>query len=44
MEFEDGGFPDDTIVKSWLTLCKKVFKDSSEGSTVGVHCIAGLGR
>jgi hypothetical protein len=45
MTFPDGGVPDDNIVTQWLKLCKLVFEDSStEGSAIGIHCIAGLGR
>ena len=42
MPFPDGGFPSDQIIITWLDLCKEAFKN--KGATVGVHCVAGLGR
>jgi len=42
MPFPDGGAPTDTVVSDWLTVCKTAFKEKD--CTVGVHCVAGLGR
>jgi len=42
MSFPDGGFPADEVVNDWLNLCKTAFKEKN--ATVGVHCVAGLGR
>ncbi len=42
LPFEDGGCPSDTIISKWITLCNNVFKE--EGKSIGVHCVAGLGR
>lgn len=44
MPFPDGGFPTNDIVGHWLVLCKEVFVSSKEEASVGVHCVAGLGR
>jgi len=43
MPFHDGGAPSDDIVNKWLSLIKNTFKEG-EKETVGVHCVAGLGR
>jgi len=43
MPFPDGGFPSNETVDSWLDLCKVVYKNESDAS-IGVHCVAGLGR
>jgi len=40
--FPDGGAPNEQIVQSWLSLCKTAFKTADD--TIGVHCVAGLGR
>jgi len=43
LPFPDGGAPSDETVERWLLLCRETFKkDSSE--SIGVHCVAGLGR
>jgi len=42
LSFPDGGTPNEQIIISWLNLCKVAFKKEEE--TVGVHCVAGLGR
>ncbi len=40
--FKDGNFPPKSVVKSWL---KTVTSIKNQGSnTIGVHCVAGLGR
>jgi len=43
MSFSDGGFPSNDVVDNWLTVCKNTFKDGKQVS-IGVHCVAGLGR
>jgi len=43
MPFPDGGFPSDDVVDKWLALLRGSFKDT-ENETIGVHCVAGLGR
>lgn len=43
MPFPDGGAPSDDVVDKWLTLLRNTFKDD-EKETIGVHCVAGLGR
>eukprot|EP01116_Phalansterium_solitarium_P013684 TRINITY_DN31084_c0_g1_i1.p1 TRINITY_DN31084_c0_g1~~TRINITY_DN31084_c0_g1_i1.p1 ORF type:complete len:164 (+),score=7.44 TRINITY_DN31084_c0_g1_i1:193-684(+) len=43
MPFQDGGTPSDETVERWLALCRETFKKESE-DTIGVHCVAGLGR
>jgi len=43
LPFPDGGFPTNDVVNSWVALCKSVYKDEGEAS-IGVHCVAGLGR
>lgn len=44
MPFPDGGFPTNDVVSNWIQLCKVVFESSKEEQSVGVHCVAGLGR
>jgi len=45
MPFNDGGAPSDEIVNKWLNLLQSSYKeDSKEKETIGVHCVAGLGR
>jgi protein tyrosine phosphatase type 4A len=45
LSFPDGGFPSDSVVNSWLDLCKEAFKNAkSESVSIAVHCVAGLGR
>jgi len=43
LPFHDGGFPPSDVVHRWVSLCKNVYKDN-EGCSIGVHCVAGLGR
>jgi len=43
LPFPDGGSPADDVVDKWLSLLKSAFKDI-EQETIGVHCVAGLGR
>jgi len=43
LPFPDGGFPSDAVVSSWVKVCRNAYKDD-DGSSVGVHCVAGLGR
>jgi len=42
MPFQDGGSPSHEIVQRFLSLCKQTFRNP--GQTIGVHCVAGLGR
>jgi len=46
MSFPDGAFPPQDIITKWLNLCRRVFETPEHGKvkTVGVHCVAGLGR
>uniref|UniRef100_A0A7S0T5S2 Protein-tyrosine-phosphatase n=1 Tax=Erythrolobus madagascarensis TaxID=708628 RepID=A0A7S0T5S2_9RHOD len=56
MFFSDGSPPSEDIIRAWLLLLEKVFGASatnneehgeecdSEGVTVAVHCLSGLGR
>jgi len=43
MPFPDGGAPSDDVVLKWLNLLKANYKED-EKETIGVHCVAGLGR
>lgn len=43
MPFSDGGPPSDDVVDKWLSLLKTAYKED-EKETIGVHCVAGLGR
>jgi protein tyrosine phosphatase type 4A len=45
MPFTDGGAPPDDVVNKWLNLLESTYKeDSANRETIGVHCVAGLGR
>eukprot|EP01133_Synstelium_polycarpum_P002927 gene2927-3367_t len=41
LPFEDGKFPPPQIVNQWLRLLRE---HSDRNETIGVHCVAGLGR
>lgn len=43
MPFSDGGAPSDDVVDKWLAILKTAYKED-EKETIGVHCVAGLGR
>jgi len=43
MPFADGGAPPKETVERWLHLCHNAFKKDT-ADTIGVHCVAGLGR
>jgi len=43
MPFPDGGFPTGDVVDAWLHLCRVAWKENKDAS-IGVHCVAGLGR
>ncbi|EFA78690.1 putative protein tyrosine phosphatase [Heterostelium album PN500] len=43
MPFPDGGAPSDSVVENWLKILKDSYKKDGK-ETVGVHCVAGLGR
>jgi len=47
--FPDGDPPPDSIIVRWLTLVKNTFDAdkkaaASAGRSIGIHCVAGLGR
>mmetsp|Transcript_45015 Transcript_45015/g.105598 ORF Transcript_45015/g.105598 Transcript_45015/m.105598 type:complete len:168 (+) Transcript_45015:488-991(+) len=45
--FPDGDPPPDAIIVRWLSLVKQTFDDkksASAGKSIGIHCVAGLGR
>lgn len=44
MPFSDGEPPPPEIVARWLALCEEKFKIPDSKCTIGVHCVAGLGR
>lgn len=46
MPFADGGFPTQDIIKEFIQLCHAVFAKSTpeKEESIGVHCVAGLGR
>lgn len=52
MEYDDGGAPPLEIINKWLDVVQTTFHDApdssgpngSEGPTIAVHCVAGLGR
>lgn len=45
MVFPDGDPPPDTVIASWLALCRATFaKGNPDKRTIAVHCVAGLGR
>ncbi|KAG2236247.1 protein-tyrosine phosphatase-like protein [Thamnidium elegans] len=41
IQFEDGGVPSKEAIDSWLDLVEKTKQNQT---TIGVHCIAGIGR
>ncbi|KAL0080748.1 protein-tyrosine phosphatase-like protein [Phycomyces blakesleeanus] len=41
IKFSDGGIPDPAMVERWLKLIDEA---KEQGTTVGVHCVAGIGR
>ncbi|CDH57414.1 protein tyrosine phosphatase [Lichtheimia corymbifera JMRC:FSU:9682] len=43
LPFKDGGTPPPDVVRAWLTLVETT-KNKQPGSTIAVHCVAGLGR
>ncbi|GAM25450.1 hypothetical protein SAMD00019534_086250 [Acytostelium subglobosum LB1] len=43
MPFPDGGAPSDSVVDNWLRILKESY-NKDDKQTVGVHCVAGLGR
>jgi len=45
MVFPDGDPPPDSVITSWLALCRTTFaKGNPDKRTIAVHCVAGLGR
>jgi len=43
MPFPDGGAPTDDVVDKFMELCRTSFKQDKD-SSIGIHCVAGLGR
>jgi protein tyrosine phosphatase type 4A len=43
MPFNDGGAPSDEVVNKWLNLLQTTYREETK-ETIGVHCVAGLGR
>eukprot|EP01132_Coremiostelium_polycephalum_P001188 gene1188-1501_t len=43
MPFPDGGSPPDVVVNNWLKILGESYTKDNK-STIGVHCVAGLGR
>lgn len=41
IKFEDGGVPSNEAIQHWLTLVEKAKENNT---TIGVHCVAGIGR
>lgn len=41
IKFEDGGVPSNEAIQYWLTLVEKAKENNT---TIGVHCVAGIGR
>lgn len=41
IKFEDGGVPSTEAIQNWLILAEKAKENQT---TIGVHCIAGIGR
>ena len=45
LKYEDGDVPPSHLLREWLALVKKVFKnEKTADQTIAVHCMAGLGR
>jgi len=52
MEYDDGGAPPTEIINKWLDVVATTFHNApdrsgpngSDGPTIAVHCVAGLGR
>lgn len=42
-QFDDGAAPPKDVVQCWLEFLKSRFQESP-GSTIAIHCVAGLGR
>lgn len=43
LEFPDGQYPPDFVVKQWFELIRNRFKENAS-ACVAIHCVAGLGR
>jgi len=43
LPFHDGGAPSDDVVERWLNVLRNAPRDGTK-ETIGVHCVAGLGR
>jgi len=44
MCFPDGGVPPPSLVDEWLGLLKATKVGDGKKNTIGIHCVAGLGR
>lgn len=44
MPFSDGQPPPDDIVHKWLALLQSTYNEDGDKETIGIHCVAGLGR
>jgi len=44
LPFEDGGAPTADVLEKWLNLLAEFYPDDKDSQTIGVHCVAGLGR
>jgi len=42
-QFDDGGFPSEPVIRQWMDFMRESLQDSP-GSTIAIHCVAGLGR
>jgi len=42
-QFDDGCAPPSSVVRSWLEFLKSRFNENP-GTTIAIHCVAGLGR
>jgi protein tyrosine phosphatase type IVA len=44
LSFPDGAAPSKSVVENWRSVVKHVAKTYPPGTTIGIHCVAGLGR
>jgi protein tyrosine phosphatase type 4A len=43
LQYQDGSVPDKEVIRKWLGIVKSTFHQRNDVS-IGVHCVAGLGR